>query len=774
MKYDINSLNEEQLAPLKQVEGAVLVTAGAGSGKTRLLTHRIAYLLEECGTSPYSVLAITFTNKAAGEMKSRVADMVAGADRVWISTFHSMCAKILRMDIAHLPPFTKDFSIYSESDSDKALKEVLAERGIADEKIKKSVSFHLSNWKNGIQSLSEYIETHDDSQDMEIIGKCIFAYQEKLKKNNALDFDDLLAKTVELFTKCPEVFSYYTNRFEYILVDEFQDTNTIQYHLVKMLASVHGNIFCVGDEDQCIYSWRGANFQNIFNFKKDFPNAKLFKLERNYRSTPEIITIANNVIKNNKARLNKNMWTEKNGGQKPLLFNAYDERDEALFVAKNISKLINEGYSYDDMAILMRVNALSRSFEEAFLSYNIPHRIFGGFKFYERVEIRNLIAYLRLFVNPKDDVSFSRIINFPKRGIGEGTLAKLQAIDHEKSLLENAIGDVLPLTALYKKFEPFVVSFKKVKECNVKKLSEFVEAMIKIFNIRGAYNPKDEEDINRLLNVEQFVSSVKEYEALNPEATLGDFLENITLSSENDEIGQGGAVTIATVHAVKGLEFKVVFVVGLEEGLFPISRAMNSNHELEEERRLMYVAITRAEERLFMSHCTKRYMYRESQYQTPSRFCRELGILSLEEKRNDNNGYGSSFNRDNLGTRSQNGYGNNYGGFKSSSFGNSYGGRTSQDTSGFGGSDYFNQTYPQSNSSTKTFNHSTFMKNEKKEEKRFDVSKYKVGQRLSHTRFGEGELVAISDDGLVGDIVFDDFGKKSLMLELAPLEILEG
>lgn len=758
MKYDINSLNEEQLAPLKQVQGAVLVTAGAGSGKTRLLTHRIAYLLDECKVSPYSILAITFTNKAAGEMKSRVADMVYGADRVWISTFHSMCAKILRMDIANMPPFTKDFSIYSESDSEKALKEVLAERGVADEKIKKSVTFHLSNWKNGMQSLSEYIETHDDEHDMDVIGRCISAYQEKLKRNNALDFDDLLAKTVELFKTCPNVLSYYANRFEYILVDEFQDTNSIQYELVKMLASVHGNLFAVGDEDQCIYSWRGANFKNIFNFKRDFQDAKTFKLERNYRSSPEIITVANNVIKNNRERLNKNMWTENSEGKKPILFNAYDERDEALFVAKNISKLLAEGYRYEDMAVLMRVNALSRSFEEAFLSYNVPHRIFGGFKFYERVEIRNLIAYLRLFVNPKDDVSFARIINFPKRGIGDGTIAKLQAIDYDKSLLENAISQQLEgASALYKKFEPFILGYRRTSEANIKKLSEFVEEMIKAFNIRGAYNPKDEEDMNRLLNIEQFVSSVKEFEALNPEATLSEFLENITLSSENDEIGQDGAVTIATVHAVKGLEFKVVFIVGLEEGLFPISRAMNSNAELEEERRLMYVAITRAEERLFMTHCSKRYMYRESQYQTPSRFCRELGILALEEVKKENN-------------FSNSGYGSGYGGYNTYDKGYSRSQYSQERTNSFAENDYFNQI----NQKTNFFNHKSFMQKEKIDEKpKKDVSIYRVGQKVSHTRFGEGEIVEISSDGLVGDIIFEDFGRKSLMLELAPLEILE-
>ncbi len=741
MNYDINLLNEEQLAPLKTTEGAILVTAGAGSGKTRLLTHRVAYLIDQMGVRPYQILAITFTNKAAGEMASRISQMVAGADKVWISTFHSMCAKILRMEISHLPPFTKDFSIYSESDSDKALKEVLAEKGISDEKIKKSVSFHLSDWKNGAQSLKEYIATHEDEFDMNKIGMLMGAYQEKLKKNNALDFDDLISKTVELFLTCPEVLSYYANRFHYIHVDEFQDTNTIQYKLIKLLASVHGNVFVVGDEDQCIYSWRGANFQNIFNFKKDFENVQVFKLEHNYRSSPEIITVANNVIKNNTSRLNKNMWTTKEGGEKPILFNAYDERDEALFVAKNIQKLINEGYNYEDIAVLMRINALSRSFEEAFLSYNIPHRIYGGFKFYERQEIKNLISYLRLFVNPRDDVSFARIINFPKRGIGDGTLAKLAEIDNSKSLLENCVSKELEgFSALHKKFYPFIEGYRRVIEYHSRSLSDFVEEVIKAFGIRGAYNPKDEEDMNRLLNIEQFVSSVKEYEALNPEASLNDYLENITLSTEYDEIGQGGAVTIATVHAVKGLEFKVVFVIGLEEGIFPISRAFNSNGELEEERRLMYVALTRAEERLILSHASKRYIYRESQYQTPSRFCRELGILAFSEvKKAEVSPKYNSFESRGLGA-GQNSFG-----------------REKVDNAGI-----------------KFFNHSDFMKKEKKEQQPLkDVSIYRVGQTVIHPRYGEGQIIDISDDGLVGDIIFE-VGKKSLMLELAPLQIKEN
>lgn len=769
MNYDIGSLNEEQLAPLKQIEGAVLVTAGAGSGKTRLLTHRVAYLIKECHVSPYNILAITFTNKAAGEMKERIAQMVDGAEKVWISTFHSMCAKILRRDIDALYPFTKDFSIYSESDSEKAVKEVLSERGIADDKIKKSVMKHISNWKNGSQTLDDYLLTHEDEFGMDKIGELIKAYQNKLKKNNALDFDDLLCKTVELFKSYPQILNYYADRFEYILVDEFQDTNTIQYNLVKMLSSIHGNLFVVGDEDQCIYSWRGANFQNIFNLKKDFPDVKVYKLERNYRSTNEIISVANNVIKNNSARLNKNMWTDKKGGEKPSLFNAYDEKDEAFYVAKTIQKLANEGYEYKDFAVLMRMNALSRSIEEAFLSYNIPHRIFGGFKFYERVEIKNVIGYLRLFTNPKDDISFARIINFPKRGIGDGTLAKLAEIDFEKSLLENVLSkELLQNSSLYKKFQTFIESYNKVVDKPRMPLSGFVESVISAFNIRGAYNPKDEEDLNRLMNIEQFVSSVKEFEALNPEATLNEFLETITLSADTDEIGQGGAVTIATVHAVKGLEFKVVFVIGLEEGIFPISRALYSTNELEEERRLMYVALTRAEERLYLSHASKRYLYRDSQYQTPSRFCRELGLLSLEE-----HSVNKSWQQD-----------RNYGGGYSYNGGNGYksGYKTYYNESGTEKYNDYGASYndvDKFNKAEKTFDHTKFFREErkkeqaKKDESRIDVSKYKVGQSVEHPRYGIGQIVDISTDGLVGDIVFEDFGKKSLMLDLAPLTILE-
>ncbi len=719
MKYDLSTLNEEQMAALKALDGAVLVTAGAGSGKTRLLTHRIGFLIKECKVSPYSILAITFTNKAAKEMALRVSEMVEGAERVWISTFHSMCVRILRQDIHRLGSYNKNFTIFSESDSDKAIKKILEELNFKDEKFKKVFVRELSAYKNSGQSLQDFLNTHACEFSMQDIGKAISFYENYLKKNNALDFDDLLLKTIELFKTCPDVLQHYSNRFEYILVDEFQDTNTVQYNLIKMLASVHGNLFVVGDEDQCIYSWRGANFQNIFSFKKDFPSVQVFKLERNYRSNAPILKVANNVIKNNSSRLDKKMWTDKTEGDEPVLYNGYDEKDEALFVATTIQKLLSQGYKYDDFAVLMRINALSRNFEEVFLSYNIPHRIYGGFKFYERVEIRNLIGYLRIFVNPKDDVSFARIINVPKRGIGEGTLAKLEEIGGEKSFVETIIAPEFKESALFKKFEEFVASYQEIKSTNYPCLSQMVEDVVAKFKLKAMYNPSLEEDLNRILNIEQFVSSVKDFESLNPQADLGQFLEMITLSSDTDDIGQEGAVTIATVHSVKGLEFKVVFIVGLEEGVFPISRAFNSSSEMEEERRLMYVAITRAEEKLFLSHCSKRYLYSSSQYQIPSRFCSELGLFGQTKQ---------------------------------------------QERKMFTEKEKVQQKLSQ------IFDRSQIFKEQQKPRK--DVSVYRVGQLVSHPRFGEGQIVYISDDGLVGDIVFEDFGKKSLMLELAPLEIL--
>ena len=700
--FDIDSLNDEQKQALFQTEGVVLVTAGAGSGKTRLLTHRICYLIEK-GVSPYNILAITFTNKATNEMKERISRMVNA--RIWISTFHSMCVRILRENIDRLEGYTKDFTIIAEADKDKILKELLKKYQCEDDE-KNRVESHLDNIKNKGLDIDEYfsaIRQYNKSRDLVIYEKICYDYEEYLHKNNALDFDDLLNKTLFLFHNYKDVLDHYANRFHYILVDEFQDTNLVQYKLIKLLASVHKNLFVVGDEDQCIYSWRGANFHNIFNLKEDFDDVKVFKLERNYRSTKNILTLANNVIANNKERMKKNLWTDKDAGEGPVVFTAFDERDEANTVARTIEDLLSEGYSYNDFAVLMRVNALSRPIEEAFMGFGVPYKLYGGFKFYERAEIKMVLSYLSVFVNQRDEISLLKIINFPKRGIGDVAVQKLQEEAREERLLDYLLSERFKFSRYFSKLEKFVETYKALYEqMNTLPLADFVAKVVKNFGIEQAYAGKDDESMEKVENIESLLSGVQEYQDENEEAGLSDYLANVMLKSDSDNIQEGGFVSLATIHAVKGLEFKVVFVVGLEEGIFPLARATFSESEMEEERRLMYVAVTRAEERIYLFHAEKRYMYGKSSYQKPSRFLDELGIVS--------------------------------------------------------------KTKP------KLFS----VSREKEEAEEVFDSGFKVGDKILHSRFGEGKIVNISDDGLVADIDFDDFGKKSLMLNLANLEKVEG
>ena len=696
MKFDVNSLNEEQQKALVQTEGIVLVTAGAGSGKTRLLTHRICYLLDH-GINPYNILAITFTNKATKEMQERVASMTHA--HIWISTFHSMCVRVLRQEIEILGDYTRDFSIIDETDKDKILKELL-KKYQCDKDDNEKISKILDNIKNNNNDIEEYfdeIEKYNRSTDLKIYKKICYDYEEYLRKNNSLDFDDLLNKTLFLFNNYPQVLKKYADRFQYILVDEFQDTNLVQYKLLKLLCSTHKNLFVVGDEDQCIYSWRGANFHNIFNLQHDFDNVHVFKLERNYRSTKNILTLANNVIANNKERMEKKLWTDKANGDGPVVFNAFDERDEASFVAGTILDLVSQGYNLKDFAILMRVNALSRPIEDAFMMAKIPYKLYGGFKFYERAEVKNVLAYLTLFVNDRDELSLLRVINFPKRGIGDGTIEKLKEEAGDKNLLEYLLDDKFKFSKYYGKLEAFVTGIKELKkEQNLLSITDFAEKVVKKFGILGAYKAKEDQD--KIENIDALLAGVKEFEDVSENVTLADYLANVMLKSDNDNIQEDGCVSLATIHSVKGLEFKVVFVVGLEEGLFPLARAMNSNSEMEEERRLMYVAITRAEEKIFLSYATKRFMYGKSNYQKCSRFVDELNIVDKRKPKGYN-----------------------------------------------------------------------IAKKEDETEEMFE-SGFKVGDVVSHSRFGKGRIENISTDGLVADIDFEDFGMKSLMLNLASLE----
>lgn len=702
--FDINSLNNEQKEALLETEGVVLVTAGAGSGKTRLLTHRICYLLEK-GVSPYNILAITFTNKATNEMKERISKMTD--KKIWISTFHSMCVRILREEIDCLPGYDKNFTILDDADKEKIVKDLLKKYQCDDDEKNKVLGFigTIKSKGEDIEDFFDALMQFGDKKNLKIYKNICYEYEEFLRKNNSLDFDDLLNKTLFIFCNYKNVLQKYATRFEYILVDEFQDTNLVQYKLVKLLCSVHKNLFVVGDEDQCIYSWRGANFHNIFNLKNDFDNVKIFKLERNYRSTKNIINLANNVIENNKERMKKNLWTEKDYGEGPTIFNAFDERDEAEFVARTISDMLSNGYSYNDFAILMRVNALSRPIEEAMVMNGIPYRLYGGFKFYERAEVKIVLAYLNLFVNPKDEISLLKIINFPKRGIGEVAIERLQQEAEDQMLLDYLLSERFTFSKYYSKLSSFVDTFKKLREDDSLSLVEFVEAVVRRFGIFEALAGKDEDSVDRIGNVDSLILSVQEYQESNEGATLSDYLANVMLKSDTDNIQEEGAVSVATIHAVKGLEFKVVFVVGLEEGIFPLARAMTQQSELEEERRLMYVAITRAEEKIFFVYASKRFMYGKSNYQKSSRFLDELGIVDKTKPK-----IGDLIAK------------------------------------------------------------SIFA--DEKEEEVFE-SGFVVGDKVEHSRFGIGQIVNISDDGLVADIDFEGFGRKSLMLNLASLEKVE-
>lgn len=754
MENILQGLNEEQRQALLQIDGAVLVTAGAGSGKTRLLTHRIAYLISQLNVSPYNILAITFTNKAAKEMKDRVEKMIDGGDRVWISTFHSMCAKILRMDIEKLGNYDHNFSIYSDQDTDKLFKQICAKYNIDKEDKRKNIAFHINNLKNNNMTMAEYKKMYDYLDNIETIERVYYDYQSELRKANALDFNDLMNVTYQLFKQCPEVLGKYANRFKYVLVDEFQDTNTIQYDLVKMLTSVHKNIFVVGDEDQCIYTWRGANFANIFDFQKDFENVKVFKLERNYRSTKKILNLANLLIKNNKSRMEKNLWTENFDGAEIQTRNVYDEKEEAEVVAREIYDLVqNHGYKYSDFAVLMRLNALTLPFEERFLTYNIPHRIYGGFKFFERAEIKNLISYLRLFTNPRDDISFERIINFPKRGIGDSALnaLKVEANNIGESLLNSILRDDLdlPLTTI-KKFEGFKNKFLSLKEDYEKMcLTDFVKHLIAEFNIKSAYNSNSEEDINRILNIDMFVTQVQDFEEKNNDASLVEFLESVSLISDIDGMDNAGnCVTIATVHSVKGLEFRYVFIIGLEEKIFPISRAFDNNDEMEEERRLMYVAITRAKENLMLSSCKTRYLYGKRDYERPSRFLREINLAPAEESIMPE-----------------------FSVFQNSKYGQQMGA-------------YYKQQYQSKveKVSYKEPERNKYDYNPMQVKTKFDEyvesrkpkleCKFEVGQTVLHPKFGVGKIISI-DGGKFADINFGKIGVKSIMLEISPLKVLK-
>ncbi len=628
---DLNALNPQQRAAVEQTEGPLLVLAGAGSGKTRVLTYRVAHLMEK-GVAPWHILAITFTNKAAREMAERVHALAGEASEdAWISTFHSACARILRRDIEKLG-YKRQFAIYDEDDRMTVIKAVAKELQLNDKEYPpKQIRAVISDAKNRLLTPQEWLKESEGDFRSRKLYEAYRLYEQQLKGNNALDFDDLLIKTLVLLTEHPPVLDYYRDRFHYILVDEYQDTNAAQYMLVRLLAGERHNLCVVGDDDQSIYGWRGADLRNILDFEKDFPECVTIKLEQNYRSTGNILDAANQVIAHNKGRKEKALWTESEAGERVALYHAMDERDEAAFIAAMARKLIAGGENAGNIAVLYRTNAQSRVLEEAFVRGGTQYRVYGGQRFYERKEVKDLIAYMRCLVNPDDDVSTRRIINEPKRGIGDSTIDKLAEYARENGmpLLSAALEcEDAPLAARPRKligeFAQLMIDLTELMY--EKKPSEFVEALIERTGYVAALEAaKSEENESRIENIRELQGAVSEFEKLNPEGDLSAFLENVALVSDLDAMNEsGGAVTLMTLHSAKGLEFNEVFLAGMEEGVFPLTRAIFDEDLLEEERRLAYVGITRAKKRLFLSHARTRALYNTRSANELSRFVTEI------------------------------------------------------------------------------------------------------------------------------------------------------
>ena len=628
---DLNALNPEQRAAVQRTEGPLLVLAGAGSGKTRVLTYRAAYLMEK-GVPPWKILAITFTNKAAREMADRVHRLAgAQAEEAWISTFHSCCARILRRDIDKLG-YKPQFAIYDEDDRMTVIKSVAKELKLSDKEFPpKQIRAVISDAKNRMLTPAEWLKESGADFRSKKLCEAYELYEKSLKANNALDFDDLLIKTLELFSEHPPVLNYYRNRFDYILVDEYQDTNAAQYMFVRLVAGDKRNLCVVGDDDQSIYGWRGADLRNILDFEQDFPDCGVVKLERNYRSTGNILEAANQVIAHNRGRKEKALWTEAGEGERIALYHAMDERDEATFIAAMSRKLIAAGDNPGNIAVLYRTNAQSRVLEEAFVRGGTPYRVYGGQRFYERKEVKDLIAYLRALVNPDDDVSVRRIINEPRRGIGDTTIDKLALYAQANDMpLLSAVLDCAnaPLSARPKKvLEDFAALMIDLTELSYeRKPSELLEAVIdRTGYVRVLENSKDEDDQSRIENIRELQGAVTEYERAHPDGDLAGFLENVALVSDTDAVNEsGGAVTLMTLHSAKGLEFNNVFLAGMEESVFPITRALFDDEQMEEERRLAYVGITRAKKRLFLSHARTRALYNTRNANELSRFVGEI------------------------------------------------------------------------------------------------------------------------------------------------------
>ncbi|RSJ77064.1 ATP-dependent DNA helicase PcrA [Streptococcus cristatus] len=755
----LNGMNDRQAEAVQTTEGPLLIMAGAGSGKTRVLTHRIAYLIDEKMINPWNILAITFTNKAAREMKERAAALNPATQDCLIATFHSMCVRILRREADHIG-YNRNFTIVDPGEQRTLMKRILKNLNLDPKKWnERAILATISKAKNDLIDEVAYANMAGDMY-TEIVAKCYTAYQKELRQSEAMDFDDLIMLTLRLFDQNPDVLTYYQQRYQYIHVDEYQDTNHAQYQLVKLLASRFKNICVVGDADQSIYGWRGADMQNILDFEKDYPEAKVVLLEENYRSTKTILQAANEVIRNNRNRRPKNLWTQNEDGEEIVYYRANDEQDEALFVARTIDQLSREGYSHKDFAVLYRTNAQSRTVEEALLKANIPYTMVGGTKFYSRKEIRDVISYLNLIANPSDNISYERVVNEPKRGVGPGTVEKIRdfAASQEISLLEASANIMLSpvkgkaAQAVYE-FANLILDLRdRLDDYSV---TELVELVLKKTGYSAALAAQATLESQALIeNIEEFLSVTKNFDE-NPDNPadetgldkLSRFLNDLALIADtDDEDMESSEVTLMTLHAAKGLEFPVVFLVGMEENVFPLSRASEDEDELEEERRLAYVGITRAERILYLTNANSRLLYGRTNYNQPTRFLREISSDLL-----------------------------NYQGLArpaNSSFKVSY---TNSDTSKFGQGMSLAQALQerkrQAAPSSISTNSLPFGKSSQSQPSKPEVA-WAIGDIAHHKKWGDGTVLAVSGSGNSQElkISFPEVGLKKVLASIAPIE----